>query len=106
MSETIKKITIYDTPKKHADLKIRWKYDDLGQSEFFRVLADYYLAQDERIMDIIKEYQKKKGIQSGLKRKKTKKLYRAAEQVRFDFALKEDEVESIFDLLAEEHPDL
>jgi len=106
MSEIKKTIIWYDTPKKHADLKIRWKYDDLGQTEFFRLLSDVYLSQDERILAIIGEYQEKKMIQNKTKRKKTKKIYKGAEKVKSNFSLKEDEVESIFDLLAEEHPDL
>lgn len=101
-----KKITYYEHPKVHADLKIRWQYDSLGQSEFFRVLCTAYLNKDQRILDILSEYKKENKIQNQTKRDKTQKLYEEGREVESKFSLKEDEIESIFDLLEKEHPDL
>ncbi len=101
-----KKVIYYEMPKRHADLKIRWQYDNLKQSEFFRLLAKAYLDQDERILGIIDEYKKENSIQNKSKRKKTEKTYEKKKEVETKFALKSDEVESIFDLLEQEHPDL
>jgi len=106
MSSQYKKVIYYEIPKKHADLKIRWQYDNIKQSEFFRLLAGAYLDQDERILGIIDEYKKENSIQNKSKRKKTKKIYEKKNEVEAKFALKDDEVESIFDLLEQEHPDL
>ena len=106
MSDNKKRIIYYEIPKKHADLKIRWQYDGLKQTEFFRMLTTYYLDQDERILDIIHEYKKNNTIQNETKRKKTKKMYEKRKQVESKFALKKDEVESIFDILEQENPDL
>lgn len=101
-----KKIVYYDLPKIHADLKIRWQYDGLKQSEFFRLLAHAYLEQDQRIVDLVHEYKEKNKIQNKEKRKKTQKQYEKAREVESKFALGDAEVESIFDLLEKEHPDL
>ena len=106
MSDDKKKIVYYDYPKVHADLKIRWQYDGLGQSEFFRVLATAYLEKDQRILDIINEHKKENGIHNNVKRKRTQKTYEKRKEVISKFALKDEEVESIFDLLEKEHPDL
>tara|TARA_R110000824_G_scaffold209862_1_gene395730 strand:- start:395 stop:727 length:333 start_codon:yes stop_codon:yes gene_type:complete len=101
-----KKIIHYDVPKKHADLKIRWQYDDMKQSEFFRLLTDAYLEQDERILSLVEEYKQANKKQNKEKRRKTKKMYEQSKEVETKFALKNNEVESIFDLLEKEHPDL
>ena len=106
MSSKHKKVIYYEIPKKHADLKIRWQYDNIKQSEFFRLLASAYLDQDERILAIIEEYKKENSIQNKKKRAKTKKLYEKQREVETKFALKESEIESIFDLLEKEHQDL
>ena len=101
-----KRVIYYEIPKKHADLKIRWQYDGLGQTEFFRLLTTAYLEQDERILSIIHEYKKNNSIQNNVKREKTQKMYEKKKQIESKFALKEGEVESIFDILEMEHPDL
>ena len=106
MSNKYKKVIYYELPKRHADLKIRWQYDNIKQSEFFRLLAAAYLAQDERIIEILKEYQEDNSIHNKQKRQKAEKTYRKKREEETKFALKGDEVESIFDLLEKEHPDL
>ena len=106
MNEEKKKIIYYEYPKIHADLKIRWQYDGLGQSEFYRILSTSYLEKDQRILDIINEYKKENKIQNDVKRKKTQKMYEMKRKMESKFSLKEEEVESIFDLLEKEHPDL
>jgi len=106
MNNKYKRIIYYEMPKKHADLKIRWQYDNVKQSEFFRLLTKAYLDQDERIVAILSEYKEKNSIQNKTKRKKIQKTYEKKREVETKFALKNDEVESIFDLLEKEHPDL
>jgi hypothetical protein len=105
-SKNKKAVVFYCPPKIHADLKVRWQYDGLGQSEFFRIMSDLYLNKDSRILEIIEEYKKENKIHNNEKRKKTKKLYERAKQVESKFSLGDEEVESIFDLLEKEHPDL
>ena len=106
MSSQYKKVVYYEVPKKHADLKIRWQYDNIKQSEFFRLLTDCYLNKDERMLEIISQYKEQESIQNKSKRKKTKKIYEKEKEVKEKFALGDGEVESIFDLLEQEHPDL
>jgi len=105
-SEQQKKIVYYDTGKTHADLKIRWAFDSLGQSEFFRLIASGYLERDHRIIDFIEEYKEEKKLQSKKKLSKTRQLYKKAEEVKGQFALSEEDIEDIFDVLEKEHPEL
>ena len=59
-----KKVVFYDTDKRHAELKIRLKYDQLTQAEFFRTLISGYLAKDKDILAFLHRYIQDEGKQS------------------------------------------
>jgi len=101
-----KKIVFYDSDKRHADLKIRLHYDGLTQSAFFRGMISGYLKQDEDLMSFMNKLKDEKSAQSSVKKNKIKKMSKARQDTIDKFALKEDEIESIFDILEEECPDL
>jgi hypothetical protein len=102
----IKKVYFEELDKRHADLKISLHADGIRQGDFFRLMVSGYLEKDERIISYIEEYRKTKSIQSQQKRKKTKKLRQSGKETTSKFALDKGEIESIFDLIAEEHPEL
>jgi hypothetical protein len=104
-----RKVVFYDTTKRHADLRIRLDYDGFTQSEFFRVMVTGYLEKDPRVTDYIHDYKAEKKLfrkQGKTSLKKTKALYAEGEETKKKFGLDEDTIESIFDLLEEEHPEL
>ena len=101
-----KQICFDSVAKLHADLKIRLHADGIKQGEFFRLMVSGYLEGDERIINFVEEHREKKSVQSKDKRAKTKKLRDAGKNVTSKFALDKGEIESIFDLIAEEHPEL
>jgi len=103
--EAGKKIVFYDSEKNHADLKIRLHYDGLTQSSFFRELVAGYIRQDENIVKFVDELKEQKNLQSKKKRSKINKMNIAKKDTIDKFALKDDEIESIFDILEEECPD-
>ena len=93
-------VVFQSTDKKHADLKIRLKYDGLSQQQFFHMLMDAYLEKDEDVMKFVFRYKEEKKVQTIGKRKIAKKLYKKETQVKEDFGLNEDELENIFDIIA------
>tara|TARA_R100001509_G_scaffold151140_1_gene110401 strand:- start:350 stop:679 length:330 start_codon:yes stop_codon:yes gene_type:complete len=101
-----KKIVFSDTDKRHADLKIRLQYDDLTQSEFFRAMVTGYIEKDSRLLDYLYEWRELNKGYSKAKRTKSERLIRKGGEIKSKFGLDKDEIESIFDLLEEEHPDL
>ena len=101
-----KKFMFYDTPKRQADLRIRLKYDGLNQSEFFRAMITGYLEGDNDLMTFLDNYKQKYSIQGINKRTVSKRLHRAGERVKKQFALDEEEIEDIFDLIEMEHPEI
>jgi hypothetical protein len=106
MKEKQKRIIFNDTTARHAQLKIRLERDGLTQAEFFRAYVTAYLDKDEEIIDFIKAYKERKGIQSKRSRKVIDKEDQLQNDMMAKFGIKDDELESIFDLIAEEHPDL
>lgn len=94
------------TNKSHADLKIRLMYDGLSQGALLRILIHGYIQQDENIMTFVDNFKERYGIQKRNHIKKSKNLLTAGRQTASDFALDAEELESIFDLIAQEHPDL
>ena len=101
-----KKIVFYDSDKRHADLKIRLHYDGLTQSAFFRGMVSGYLAQDEDLMSYVEKLKDNTNAQSASKKKKIKGFSQARRETVDKFALEESEIESIFDILEEECPEL
>tara|TARA_R110002073_G_scaffold296537_2_gene462571 strand:+ start:53 stop:388 length:336 start_codon:yes stop_codon:yes gene_type:complete len=101
-----KKVVFYDTDKRHAELKIRLKYDQLTQAEFFRTLISGYLAKDKDILAFLHRYIQDEGKQSRKHLIKNKKLIDDGRGEESRFALNDDEIENIFDILEEEHPEL
>ena len=87
-------------------MKLRLHYDGLTQADFFRSLITGYLEKDENIMNFIAGVQESKNIHSKQKRAKSKKLEEEGENLMKKLGLGEEEIENIFDLLEEEHPNL
>ena len=102
-----KKIVFYDTDKRHAKLKVRLHYDGLTQAGFFRAMVSGYLDKDPAVLDFIKRLQEENSIHSARKRKDSNKLLQEGEEVKKKFSLLgEEEVESIFDMIEKEFPEL
>lgn len=101
-----KKFMFYDTSKRQADLRIRLDYDGMNQSQFFRAMITGYLERDESLLEFLDRYKEINQIQGQKKRGGNKLLTKAGRQVEKEFALSENEIENIFDILEKEHPEI
>jgi len=97
-----KRIIFVDNDHRHAKLLVKLKYDGLKQSDFFRHIVSGYLANDTRIDEYVEELK----TQSLKRKSKTRKLKQAGRRNASDLNLRKEEIENIFDILEEEHPDL
>ncbi len=106
-TEATKKVVFYDTDKRHADLKIRLHYDGLTQAGFFRGMITGYLDKDPAIIDFIQRLKDTNNVQSVKKRRESNRLLEVGDETKKKFSLLEDdEVESIFDMIEKEFPEL
>lgn len=102
----MKKIVFFDTEKRHTDLKVRLQYESLTQSEFFRSILSGMIDCDQRLISYLADWREKNKKYSKKNRVLSEKLLEKGKEIKSRFALGDDEIESIFDLLEEEHPEL
>ena len=88
----------------HARLRIQLKYDKLQQKEFYKMVVNSYINHDPDFMDYIDK--KVKAKLAKITQKKKKKQRKIEETIKQDFALDENEIKDIFDIIAAEDPDI
>jgi uncharacterized protein YeeX (DUF496 family) len=97
-----KRIVFTENDHRHAQLVLKLKHDGLKQAQFFRSLVTAYIAGDERIQSYLDEV----SSLSKERRSKSKKLRDIGKQKVSDFGFTDGELDNIFDLIEEEHPEL
>ncbi len=107
MSDDVEKITFYVNTKRKAELKIKLFSDGLTQSAFFRSVINAYLEENEAFMSWMEVCKDKTGkLQSKSLKTKMARERKKIKELENKFALNDDEIENIFDILEREHPDL
>jgi len=97
-----KRIVFTENDHRHSQLILKLKHDGLKQAEFFRSIITGYIAGDERIQDYVSEI----STLSQKRKQKTLKLRTTGKSLIEDFGFTDGEIDNIFDLIEEEHPDL
>jgi len=103
--QNTKKIIFWETEDRQARLRIRLNHDKMGQSDFFRMMIEFYLENDERVITLMDDYKKRMGQREKTFREQNKKAIEAGREVKRQFGLDEDQIEDIFDLIGKEFPD-
>jgi hypothetical protein len=106
MEDSKKKIIFTVSARQKADFKIRLQYDGLTQAHFFRAVMEGYVGKDENLMAYLNSFKKQNKVQNNQQRSRIDKDIQASKQTKNLFALDDDEVENIFDILEQEHPEL
>ncbi len=94
-----KKIMFYDTEERQASLRIRCQYDQLSQSQFFRIMLSGYLEGDSGIVKYIERFKKEHSLQGQKKRAYIEKMHEAGDRTKRAFGLDKEDIENIFDIL-------
>ena len=97
-----KRVVFTENDHRHAKLVSRLRYDGLTQSNFFRSIISGYLEGDDRIQDFVDELK----THSKVRKRKSKSLRLKGKEAVKDLALSEEQVDDLFDLIAEEFPEL
>jgi len=101
-----KKFMFYDTVRRQADLRIRLKYDGINQSTFFRAMITGYLEKDEMLLSFLEKHKIKYGLQGQDKIKSSNRISAKGKKTIKQFALNDEDIEDIFDLIKKENPNL
>jgi hypothetical protein len=94
-----KKIMFYDSSTRQTKLRIRCDFDGISQSQFFRMMITGYIEDDELISSFLEKCKEKYKIQGQQKRKKIVQLQNGTKKTIATFALGDEEVENIFDII-------
>ena len=97
-----KRIVFTENDHRHAQLVLKLKYMRISQAAFFRHMISGLLEDDLRVLEYVNEI----SPRAKERKSKSQKLQKIGAQKKRDFGLSEDDVENIFDLIEEEHPDL
>ena len=101
-----KKIVFEDSDKRYADLKLKLRYDGLTQKQFFQALLSGYLSDDARIVEYVRDLKYEVAKQGKTKISKSYSLLQKAQNLKENFNLNEKQTKDIFDIIAQEFPDL
>lgn len=104
MENNEKKLVFKIDEDLHARFRIALRYDSLTQSSFIKYIIAGYLTNDINIRNFIDNALADKLSKH---RKRNRKLDRKKyDNTVNDFALNEQEIQNIFDLIESENPDL
>lgn len=106
MTDGKTKIMFTVTNRTKADFKLQLQYDSLTQVKFFRSIMEGYINKDPDLMTYIQKFKKQNSVQNNVLRNKIMTNIKKANDIKNKFALGDEEVEDIFDILEKEHPDL
>jgi hypothetical protein len=99
-----KKVNIYVNDASHADLRIKLRYYNISQNEFLRTVIEAMIEENPHMVSLVLEKLEKR--KSKRVKKNIFKDQKENEKTIRDFALSEDEIEDIFDLLEKENSEL
>jgi len=97
-----KKIVFVENDHRQAQLVIKLQQEGMTQSAFFRHMITGFLQGDERLVSYIDEVKN----QSKARKAKTKRLRKRGNEATDALGFSEQQLIDIFDLIAEEHPEL
>jgi hypothetical protein len=97
-----KRVVFTENDHRHAKLLLRLQQDGLTQASFFRHLITAYIEGDERIVEYIDDVK----AQSKTRKAKTKRLRDQGKQLVTEAGFSDQQVHDLFDIIAQEHPDL
>jgi hypothetical protein len=97
-----KRIVFTDTDHRHAQLLVKLKTDGMTQAKFFRSLISGYINGDERIESFILE----NGNHSIKRKQQVDRIRKTGRNKMSELGLDDEQVDNLFDLIAEEFPEL
>ena len=82
------------------------RHDGLTQIQFFQAMITGYIENDPRIIDFVTSVKLELARQGKKRINKTRDLIKQGEELKKLFNLEEEETKELFDMIAEEFPDL
>jgi hypothetical protein len=103
---TLKRILFEETDHQHAKLIIRLRHNSISQSDFFRAIVNGFINGDERICSFIEDHAAEQKLLNKARLDKSRSLQKIGRQNLQDFALSNEDVEDVYDIIENEMPEL
>lgn len=105
--QDLKSIRFMVSDDDHARLLVRLRHNKIAVSQFFRAVIDGIIQEDPNLIEFLDSYVLEHKILSRQRFTKSLKLRKKGQEVIEDWGVLDDaEKENLFDLIAEEFPDL
>ena len=101
-----KRISLLLNKEQLFKFRIKLESDNITQSNFLRFFIDSYLNESKEVLSLVEKIKLNSGNYTKAEQRFVKKMISEREEIIKQFGLNKEEVESIFDLIEEEHPDL
>ena len=101
-----KRVYVLMSEKQHMDLKIRLDHLNIGISEFIRACSDGLIQQHPIMQDFIEHYRENSEKHQKRAAKLAQKDRKKSEKISKDLGLDLDEIEDIFDIIEQDHPEI
>ena len=101
-----KRVYVLMNEKLHMDLKIRLDHLNIGLSEFIRACSDGLIQQHPIMEQFVDHYKETSEKHSKKATKLAKKDREESNKLMEDLGLDLDDIESIFDIIEEDHPEI
>jgi hypothetical protein len=101
-----KLVSFKDSKRRYEELQTRLKVEGISVSKFFRALVTLYLENDVRMMDVMDHLKVLYTKEPKQWRNDTRNLINEGKTQASRFALDDDTIDNIFDILEHEKPDL
>jgi 3-deoxy-D-arabino-heptulosonate 7-phosphate (DAHP) synthase len=101
-----KRVHFYADKDAHIRFRTSLEKHNMTMSEFLRACCDAVSEDDSLMLAFLDEYKDKSKKHSKNKNKILKKDLKKSENLLADLGIDEDDIEGLFDFIAEQHPEI
>lgn len=101
-----KRIHFYADKEDHVRFKASLEKHNMTMSEFLRACCSGVSEDDKDMLDFLASYKEKSEKHSKTKNKILKKDIQESDDLLGDLGINEDDIESLFDFIADQHPEI
>jgi len=105
-SEDAKRVYFYDDKDTHIRFRASLEKHNMTMSEFFRACCKAVIDDEEEMLDFLESYKLKSDKHSKRNVKILKKDIEKSDDILSDLGIGEDDIESLFDFISEQHPEI
>ena len=100
------KIQFYANKDAHIRFRASLEKHNMTMSEFLRACCDAITENDEQMLQFIDSYKESNEKHSKRNNKITKKDLQIGDSILKDLGINEEDIESLFDFIADQHPEI